>query len=65
MSAREIPLKQWLAEIAEAEKRQPHSIYMRMRRGRIPTPPMRRINARVVLVQVGPWEDERQIKMDL
>lgn len=65
MSAREIPLKQWVSELAMAERCSTRSVYMRLSRGQIKYPPVRRVNARVIWVQVGPEPDPRQIVMPI
>ncbi len=69
MMACEMPMKQWVAEVAEAEGGMPHAIAMRLSRGKnpnyfgrgaMPYPEVRRVNARVVMVQVGQQQDWRE-----
>lgn len=51
---KEIPLKQWLFEQAKRESRQPDSVYYRLTQGRYPSLKLRRVNRRVVFVQIKP-----------
>lgn len=51
----EVPLKQWCAEEALRLGITPNGVYERMRRGKYPAIAVRRVNKRVVLVQVGTW----------
>ena len=51
-TTKEIPLKQWLSERAAALNISYHAAEMRLWRGRLNPPRLRRINSRVVLVLV-------------
>lgn len=47
----EVPLKEWLANRAEALAITPYGVYNRMWRGVDPWPKLRRVNKRVILVR--------------
>lgn len=49
----EIPLKRWLTEVAKREGVTPNAISMRLYRHPELMPPMRRVNGRVVMVQIA------------
>jgi hypothetical protein len=49
----ELPLKRWLLEVAKRENVTPGAIWMRMCRHPELKPPMRRINRRVIMVQIA------------
>lgn len=48
----EIPFKQWLAETAERLKINPRALSMRLRRGTVKYPEMRRVGSRIIFVKV-------------
>lgn len=50
----EVALKQWAMDLASAEGVKPVTIHMRIKRGTMLKPPMRRVNQRVVYVMVTP-----------
>lgn len=52
MSAREITLKQRVLDEAARESRSPSTIYERIYRGKYPHLKFRRVNKRVVFVQI-------------
>jgi len=47
-----IPLKQWCAEEAARENVSPHAIWMRLDRGKYPWVTLKRVNKRVVFVEL-------------
>lgn len=49
----EIPLKQWVAEQALKLDLTSGAIWQRLARKKIPLPPLRRVNQRVVFVRMG------------
>lgn len=51
-SYREVPLKLWVQEQADKFNVCTTAIHMRLKRGTMPKPPMRRVNQRVVFVRV-------------
>lgn len=52
MSYREVPLKIWIQEQAEKFGVSTTAIHMKILRGKMPRPPMRRVNKRVIFVRV-------------
>jgi hypothetical protein len=52
-----IPLKQWCAEEAILDGVQPITIFHRLQRGWYPNLPLKRINKRVVLVELDKIKD--------
>lgn len=52
MSYREVPMKEWARIQADLEDVKPTAIHMRLLRGTMPRPPMRRVNKRVIFVRV-------------
>lgn len=51
-SYREVPLKLWVQEQADKFNVCTTATHMRLKRGTMPKPPMRRVNRRVVFVRV-------------
>lgn len=48
----EIPLKEWLQTQGDLHGVGPNAINMKIKRGTMPKPPMRRVNKRVIFVRV-------------
>lgn len=53
-SALEIPFKQWRIEEAQRLGISVSTLNMRLSRGTVPYPPVRRVNKRIVFVKVKP-----------
>lgn len=49
----EVTLKKWAMDMASTEGVKPVAIHMRLSRGTMPQPPLRRVNQRVMFVRVG------------
>lgn len=49
----ELPFKAWLVDRARDLGVKPHSVYYRMRRGKMKWPKLRKVNARLWMVKIN------------